>query len=264
MMQESHAEDKQEANDHGIPDIPNIMPAPSLDILSNYDAMEAEGAKLLDQDPTNFFFFDNNNNETDSKKKNKHKNNNNDTTTNNNNNSSATLGKPTRLRDPLRDDSPTHTPFPQIIGRVPKADTRTEREKKRDEKERKMWAAAQAEVASGIEFAAEEDRIHLPGNKDVDYNEVGNMGDAVDREWEEGLDPETDAELLSTPKDRRYTEEDVDWIIGKLEEKVKIQDEISQMSDDEGGGGKQMDDEDDEDEEDPSGKQMDDEDDEDE
>merc|ERR1740124_2020448 len=112
MMQESHAEDKQEANDHGIPDIPNIMPAPSLDILSNYDAMEAEGAKLLDQDPTNFFFFDNNNNnnnnETDSKKKNKHKNNKSSNTnnTNTNNNSSATLGKPPRLRDPLRDDSP--------------------------------------------------------------------------------------------------------------------------------------------------------------
>ena len=53
----------------------------------------------------------------------------------------------------------------------------------------------------GREFAAEEDRIHMLGNKDADYDEVGNMGDDVDREWEEGLDPEKDRELLNTPSE---------------------------------------------------------------
>lgn len=228
-MQGSFAEEKEVAKESGIPDIPDVMPAPSLDILSNYDAMEAEGVKLLNEDPTNFFVFDNSNTEADTKnkKKNKNKNKKDDKTT--------TLGKPIRLIDPLRDTSPTQTPFPQIIGRLPKPDTRTEREKKKDEKERRMWAAAQEELASGIEFAAEEEKLYSAGGKDVDYDELGNRGDDADLEWEEGLDPETEGDILSTPRERRYTEEDVDWIIGKLEEKISIREEIEKMNDESGG-----------------------------
>jgi len=217
MMQDSYVEQNDAARDDGVPAIPNMKPTPSLRILSNYRAMEKEGVNILENDPSKFFVFDSTS--TSDVKKNKD---------GNEGNKNHGLGKPIRLRDPVRDDSLTNTPFPQIIGRLPKPDTRTEREKKRDEREEKMWAAAQADVASGVEFAADDEKIYT-GRDPVNYDEVGNRGDEVDLEWEEGLDPEKDADLLATPTDRRYTEEDIDWVKNELEKKISTFEEILKL-----------------------------------
>merc|ERR1712218_733834 len=106
-------------DEDGMPKKPQVMPAPDLNVLGNVEAMEYEGAKLIEQDPTRFFHFEHGSSEpnssetTDEKAK--------STTTS----STTNLGKPTRLRDPLRDNSPTQTPFPQIIARSPRPDLRT-------------------------------------------------------------------------------------------------------------------------------------------
>ena len=207
MMQDIHAE-KNSVGSDGMPPIPSPMAAPSLNVLADYDAMEEEGAKILEEDPTKFFVFDSAGEQRD-------------------NQSGQSMGKPVRLRDPVRDSTPTGTPFPELIGRLPKPDTRTEREKKRQEREERMWAAAQAEAASGVEFAAEDELT--PTDSPVDYDRLGNFGDEDDLAWEEGIDPQTDADLLNTPRDQRFNDEDLDWMIQHIEKKVANLEEIMRL-----------------------------------
>ena len=188
--------------------LPTTARVPGLSVLSNDAAIEKEGAQILMKDPTKFFVFDNDNNASSG---------------------SAvlymgpTLGAPIGLRDPLR-DGPEGTVFPEIIGKYPKPDTRTEREKKLAEREEKMWAAAQLEArkeleasGAGAEFDEEDDDAE-PG---IDYDELDEH-DSDDEEWDRGLDPETDIGILQTPREYRYSEDDVDWVIRKMNEKVKF------------------------------------------
>eukprot|EP00979_Chaetoceros_neogracilis_P012679 scaffold3434_cov252-Chaetoceros_neogracile.AAC.2 len=204
MMQDTYA-DKNSVGLDNMPPIPSPMPAPSLNVLADYDAMEMEGAKILEEDPSKFFVFDSNAKGEDGQSK----------------------GKPIRLRDPVRDSSESGTPFPELIGRLPKTDTRTEREKKRQEREERMWAAAQQEVASGVDFAADDEL--MPTDDPVDYDKLGNFGDEVDQAWEEGLDPQTDADLLNTPRDQRFNDDDVEWMIESIEKKISSLEEIMKL-----------------------------------
>jgi hypothetical protein len=167
--------------------------------------MDMEGAKILEEDPSKFFVFDSDAKGEDGQSK----------------------GKPIRLRDPVRDSSESGTPFPELIGRLPKTDTRTEREKKRQEREERMWAAAQQEVASGVDFAADDEL--MPTDDPVDYDKLGNFGDEVDQAWEEGLDPQTDADLLNTPRDQRFNDDDVEWMIESIEKKISSLEEIMKL-----------------------------------
>ena len=202
MMQDIHSQKNNAVGEDGMPAIPTPMPAPSLKILGNYTAMEKEGSKILHENPTNFFLFENDD----------------EMTTTQGRKSDKPLGKPIRLRDKIRDNSPTGTPFPQLLGKLPKPDTRTDREIKRQEREDRLWAAAQEEASSGVEFAAD-DELEGPGEK-ADHERLLNIGDEDDEEWAEGLDPIADKELLETPRHERYTDEDIAWVREKLERKI--------------------------------------------
>ena len=205
MMQDIHAE-KNSVGPDGMQPIPSPMAAPSLNVLADYKAMEEEGSKILEENPSKFFVFDSEGTgEGDSQ----------------------SLGKPIRLRDPVRDSTTTGTPYPELIGRTPNDDTRTEREKKRQEKEERMWAAAQAEAASGVEFAADDEL--MPTKDPVDYNKLGNFGDEDDIAWEEGLDPQKDSDLLNTPRDERFNENDIEWMIENIEKKIAGLEEIMRL-----------------------------------
>jgi len=204
MMQDIYA-DKNSVGLDGMPPIPSPMPAPSLNVLADYEAMEMEGAKILEEDPSKFFVFESGTKGEDGQSK----------------------GKPIRLRDPIRDSSETGTPYPELIGRLPKTDTRTEREKKRQEREERMWAAAQEEAASGVDFAADDEL--MPTDDPVDYDKLGNFGDESDQAWEEGLDPQTDADLLNTPRDQRFNDDDVEWMIESIEKKISNLEEIMKL-----------------------------------
>jgi len=204
MMQDIYAE-KSSPGPDGIPPIPPPMPTPSLKVLADYEAMEREGTKLLEQDPSKFFVFESDGDGEDEQSK----------------------GKPIRLRDPVRDHSKTGTPYPELIGRLPRTDKRTERERKRQEREERMWAAAQQEAASGVDFAADDEL--MPADEPVDYDLVTNFGDDEDRAWEEGLDPQTDSDLLKTPRDKRFNEEDVEWMIKSIEKKIASLEEIMRI-----------------------------------
>lgn len=254
LMQDVHATQKHEnTTQHIVP--PKLdAPVPSTDILANYEAMEMEGVNLLREDPTKFFVFDDN---QMGDNKNEDDNNSNargdaTTTNENTNKKSKSLGTPIRLVDPVRDASFTNTPYPELLGRLPKPDLRTEREKKKQEREERMLAAAAlAKDADSNEDDNEiEDDIENQLNfgmgaleKDADYEEMANRGDEIDQEWEEGLDPVLDKELFEMPFDERFTENDIDYMIEKLEQKVNSlkeiisleqegQDQDSKLSDD--------------------------------
>lgn len=190
-------------------EIPKKMPAPNVKILANIKAQEREGTEILLNDPTKFFRFEN---------ENMHGANND--VTDGSGYSGPTLGAPVGLKDPLRDGTPGAGVFPIGIGKMPKADTRTQREKKRQEREQKMWEAAQAESVdedSQIEMAAA-DQIYA-SDEPIDYD--NNEWDSDDEEWHQGLDPVEDADIINTPPEHRYSEDDIRWVIGQLEQRMQ-------------------------------------------
>mmetsp|Transcript_5313 Transcript_5313/g.6004 ORF Transcript_5313/g.6004 Transcript_5313/m.6004 type:complete len:699 (-) Transcript_5313:3-2099(-) len=241
LMQDRHLEENAIGTD-GLPPLPpKAMAAPSLKVLADYEAMEKEGVKLLREDPTRFFVFADSKGGAGSSDDEGNKNNNrytsnddansqSDESSSSSSSSSSHLGKPIRLVDPVRDSSYTGTPYPELIGTLPKADLRTEREKKREEREEKMLAAAQQESA-GIEFEAD-DEAAFSGGDVVDYDKFASEGGEEVKEWEEGLDPVLDKELLQTPWNERYTQGDVEWIIEQLEDKVDSLEDILSLEDD--------------------------------
>jgi hypothetical protein len=191
--------------------LPTAVKVPSLNVLNNDAAVEREGARILMNDPTKFFVFEN------------------ESLGSENRNASSslytgpTLGAPIALRDPLR-DGPDGTVFPEIIGKYPKPDTRTEREKKLAEREEKMWAAAQVEAQKELDAAGTAGAEYEDDDDDedgIDYDEV-EENDPDDEEWARGLDPETDNAILQTPREFRYSEEDIDWVLAKLNDKLQF------------------------------------------
>jgi hypothetical protein len=197
--------DEEAISEDGEP--PKPVPVPSLGVLSDVTAQEKEGSELLFKDPTKFFIFDRNqaSNTGDEDSDEAY--------------SGGTLGLPVELRDPLRTGTPQGRVFPQGIGKMPKPDTRTEKEKKRQEREEKLWAAAQAQART------DQDEIDMAADEDMEQGEPLNYDandgwDSDDEEWVKGLDPETDADIINTPRELRYREEDVEWVIEQLENKA--------------------------------------------
>ena len=189
---------------------PKPAPIPSLGALGNTKAHEREGAEILFKDPTQFFHFD-----RDSEG---------NTPVDDNEESESytgpTLGAPTALRDPLRDGNLQGRVFPLPVGKMPKPDTRTEKEKKRQEREEKLWAAAQAQARSDM------DEIDLAVDEDADFGEPidydnNDDWDSDDEEWMKGLDPDLDRDLINMPREYRYREEDIDWVINRLQSKAQ-------------------------------------------
>lgn len=192
--------------------IPNPMPVPSLRVLANTEAQEEEGAKILLKDPTMFFEFDSSepsdsNDEDDSDG---------DITTYR----GPTLGAPVALKDPTAYGPHENRPYPQPVGKLLKPDTRSERQKKRDERQQRMWEAAQEKLSdeeqlvSQVEAAAEKKF----GGATIDYNNPPDY-DSDDEEWLKGLDSEIDSNIINTPRDKRYKEEDILWVKAELEKK---------------------------------------------
>ncbi len=231
MMQDVHA--KQEALNRDECLVPPILdvPVPSTDVLANYSAMEEEGIKVLRRDPTKFFVFANDGSSATAQDGHGDEVQDGTDGTTGKSANLTNLGRPIGLVDPVRDSSMTGTPYPEIIGRLPKPDMRTEREKKKQEREERMLAAANMAAkkdddensSNELDADAENQLSYGDGDdEDVDYQRLANEGDDIDKEWEEGLDennPE-DKELLNVPWDERYTEEDIDWVIAKLEDKL--------------------------------------------
>lgn len=190
-------------------EIPKRMPPPNVKILANIKAQEREGVEMLLNDPTKFFRFENEKMHTPPADN-----------IANEGYSGPSLGAPIGLRDPLRDGTQWAGVFPIGIGKLPKADTRTQREKKRQEREQKMWEAAQSEFLNEekeIEMAAS-DQIYV-SDESIDYD--NNDWDSDEEEWQQGLDPVEDSDVINTPPERRYSEDDIRWVISQLEERMQ-------------------------------------------
>ncbi|GAX14346.1 hypothetical protein FisN_1Hh546 [Fistulifera solaris] len=188
--------------------IPQPIRAPSNLLLRNDSAKEAEGYRLLLENPTKFFVFDEDKDDYSRRAEDQE------------NYTGPTLGSPIGLRDPLREDSNDGQVFPEVVGKFIKPDMRTEREKKQQEREERMLAAAQAEAHSGdlsIELAAEQ-QVAEDLEPDLDYD--NNEWDSDDEEWKKGLDPIIDHKILETPRQNRFSEDDIDWVLAQLDGKI--------------------------------------------
>lgn len=200
MMDEQYHTEKGE--------VPKAMPAPNLKVLANGSALEREGARLMFADPTRFFVFDENQTEFA------------DDTRNQEDGvseySGPTLGAPVDIRKTNGEK------FPRAVGKLPKPDTRTEREKKQEAREERMLAAARAEEALSVDLAAEDQDLE-DLEPDLDYD--NNDWDADDdEEWTKGLsqDSPEDEEIRNTPASHRFKEEDIEWALNKLDEETKF------------------------------------------
>ena len=197
--------------------VPKPIPVPSLSVLANNKAMENEGAAALLKDPTKFFVFDaeqehGENLEADIDSPSTYQ--------------GPTLGAPIGLRNESAFSSHEPRAYPQPVGKMLKPDTRSERQKRRAEREERMWAAAQEATGEDSLQSEVEAMVEKKfGGSDVDYSNPPDY-DSDDEEWEKGLDPEVDKEILATPRDKRYKEEDVAWVKSELEKKSKQEKEL--------------------------------------
>jgi hypothetical protein len=192
---------------------PKPMPVPSLGVLGNTKAQEKEGVEILLKDPTKFFEFDKSDGSSSRSDKD-------EGGAETEAYAGPSLGTPVGIRDPLRTGQPQGSVFPVGVGKLPKPDTRTEKEKKRQEREERLWAAAQAQAKADsdeLELVAEEDR-EIGEPIDYDNNEDW---DSDDEEWAKGLDADLDSDILNVPREFRYREEDIDFVIEKLENKAR-------------------------------------------
>ena len=199
--------DEEEETPEG--EVPRPKPVPSLGVLGSIKAQEREGAEILLKDPTKFFVFQRKTDSTQSGEGD-------DTESY----SGPSLGVPIDIKDPLRYNSPQGRVFPRGVGKAPKPDTRSEKENKRQEREEKLWAAAQAQSRTdkdAIDLAADDDMEFYGEPLDYDKNDGW---DSDDEEWFKGLDPDRDADMMKVPREYRYREEDIDWLIQKLETKA--------------------------------------------
>mmetsp|Transcript_8336 Transcript_8336/g.12838 ORF Transcript_8336/g.12838 Transcript_8336/m.12838 type:complete len:616 (-) Transcript_8336:193-2040(-) len=181
---------------------PRPMPVPDVKILADEEIMEEEGVKVLLKNPTQFFEFENQPSEN--------------VTTNSKEDGSydgPTLGAPIALKNNVRVEKALNKAYPDLLGKLPEADTRTAKEKKRDARKLAMMTAAQ-ETSDVLD---DDDDIKV--GEDVDLEKVDIDGDA---EWEESLDPVKDKDLFNIPRRDRYNEETVEAVISRLEKKAKM------------------------------------------
>lgn len=219
---------------------PSTMPAPKLDYLADYEAQEREGVEIMKRDARKFFIFEsdlpnasgvgsgdlavessdldgNEDGET--------------TTASAMTAAGASMGRPVGLRNPFFSDRPTA--FPLKVGRDLPKDSRTEKEKKRDERQERMRAAAEEAALAAktgtayeIAMAAEEDLED--GSDPIDYNAAE---ENAEKELWEGQRDEWNAMdrkvFDMTPPYKRLTNDEIDWLLDQLKSKVKrMQDRI--------------------------------------
>lgn len=207
---------------------PTAMPAPPLEYLADYAAQEREGVRLLRQDPRRFFVFESDltgaqdrgathdvadGDGSDPDREHRVV------------GGDGTLGRPVGLHNPFFDGQPTA--FPLRVGRDLPEDARTEKEKKRDERQERMrQAAEEAALAAAkgasyeVAMAAEQDLED--GSEDVNYDQAEE--DAEKELWADQEDHWTDVDRKvfdMTPPFARLTPDDIDWILGQLDAKVK-------------------------------------------
>jgi hypothetical protein len=182
--------------------IPQPMPVPNVKILANTKAMEKEGVDLLLKDPTQFFEFEDRQqaSEADDAVDGEE-------ATGDESYQGPSLGAPIGLKRP--------SSYPQIVGKLPKADTRTERQKKREERERKMLEAARAASGDDDDELDVFDVSKMTFDSAVPY-------DSDDEQWikDRELDPGDDPDMVKMPYGLQYNEEDIDWVVSQLEQKV--------------------------------------------
>lgn len=192
-------------------DVPKAMPAPSMKMQADERALEREGAKLLMEHPERFFVFDKTMETEESDIQH-------DMSSDKGGYTGETLlGSPVALR------SVGASEYPVVVGKLPKPDTRTEREKKQAERQERMLAAARAQALQ--DSGADADDAGAEDSDDdreppIDYDAMDH--DSDDEEWEKGLDPTQDKEILETPSDRRYTMDDIEWTLHQLEEEAQF------------------------------------------
>ena len=217
---------------------PSTMPAPKLDYLADYEAQEREGVEILKRDARKFFIFENdlpansgvgghNSVETISDLEEQD-----DVLGDGTAQAiSGSMGRPIALRNPFFSDRPT--PFPIQVARDLPKDSRTEKEKKRDERQERMRAAAEeaalaakSGTAYEIAMAAEEDLED--GSEPVDYDAAEEA--AEKGLWEGHMDEwnSMDRKVFNmTPPYKRLTNDEIDWLLDQLKSKVaKMQERI--------------------------------------
>lgn len=189
-------------------EIPKPEGVPNLRMLNSDKVLEREGARHLLKNPTRFFKFENASSKSSEAEAE-------DNTRSDY--AGPSLGSPVGLFDPLRPNGEKDV-FPEMVGKHPKPDTRTEKEKKQAEREARMMAAAQGEDDEGdVDLFAGDRNLDEMGPP-LDYDD--NDWDSDDEEWHKGLDPVADKEVIETPHNHRYTEEDIEWVVSKLEKNV--------------------------------------------
>jgi len=200
------------------------MPAPKLDYLADYEAQERAGVEILQRDPTRFFIFESD--LPNAKNRGSLQGSGDESEGGQDSGlSGASLGRPVALKNPFFNYQPTA--FPLRMGRDLPADTRTEKEKKRDERQERLKAAAEeAALAASkgmsyeVAMAAEEDLED--GSEDIDYDLAEE--EAEKELWESQMEEwkARDRTVFDmTAPSQRVTGDEIDWIIEQLQMKVK-------------------------------------------
>lgn len=228
MMRDVYGGDAANADQQKGKKLPSTaMPAPKLDYLADYEAQERAGVEILQRDPTRFFIFESDLPNSRSLGSLHRTGDESDSTSSSEDAASigASLGRPVALKNPFFNYQPT--PFPLRMGRDLPADTRTEKEKKRDERQERLKAAAEeAALAASkgmsyeVAMAAEEDLED--GSEDVDYDLAEE--EAEKELWESQMEEWKDRDRRvfdMTAPSQRVTGDEIDWIIEKLQTKVK-------------------------------------------
>lgn len=197
---------------------PSVMPAPKLDYLADYEAQEREGVEILKRNPRKFFIFENDlpnaQNARELRSEDEEESSSN----------LGSLGRPVGLKNPFFGDKPTA--FPVRMGRDLPPDTRTEKEKKRDERQERMRVAAEEAALAAktgtsyeVAMAAEEDLED--GSEDVDYDKAEE--EAENELWVDQQDewkPLDKKVFDMTAPAHRVTPDEVEWIISELKRKT--------------------------------------------
>jgi hypothetical protein len=219
LKRQAQMMDERDATGKG--DVPKAMPAPSLKMQANDKALEREGAQILMQHPERFFVFDKSATEDNQELQQQHGSGDPTQVEDGAGSTGVLLGSPVALR------SIGLSEYPQVVGKLPKPDTRTDREKKQAERQERLLAAARAQALKDTnpDEVADDDWDDDPRNTagPIDYDAMDH--DSDDEEWEKGLDPIQDKALLETPSYQRYTEDDIEWTLQQLEKEAQFLEE---------------------------------------
>lgn len=207
------------------------IPPSSLDVLADYKAQEEEGVKLLLKNPSKFFAFENQaqvshktseNNEQQQQQQQgedeRLQSEDDDTSTDETHQQEQPLGKPIALIHEFGDD--VVEPFEVMLAKDIKRPKYTAKEKQRffkeDERLAKQKEAQLVESGLDFEHTEFEDVAGEVDHETEDY-----------KEWEDqmmkrfGPSGMTREELRKVSPHERFTDEDMEWIVEKLQDRMK-------------------------------------------